>query len=412
LRAIVRLSTDKSVCASLCHTAANLVAQTLLSVLPRHVMFSNRAQWNAATNRLTIARNAFRGELLDLTISNPTRAGIDYPLDELAQIMARAARAPYDPQPLGLRSAREAIARELGCDADDIVITASTSEAYSYLFKLLCDPGDAVLTATPSYPLLEHLAALELIELRSFALDLHQRWEIDIDRLRGALTDRTRAILVVNPNNPTGSYVSESEQDNIARIERTIISDEVFHPFAFGEAAPSFVRDDVLTFTLGGLSKSAGLPHYKLGWIRVNGPGKGDAVNALEWIADNFLSVATPVQAALPELLAIAPKIRAAIQRRTSANLATLSTMIERAPSMRLLPVEGGWSAIIRIPRFDSDEAFALRLIEEHGVVIHPGYFFDFESEGHVVVSLLTDQNTFEKGIARLLETAKTFLPR
>jgi aspartate/methionine/tyrosine aminotransferase len=373
-------------------------------------MFSKRAHWNAATNRLTLARQAYRGELLDLTISNPTQAGIPYPLDELSEIMSRAARAPYDPQPLGLKSAREAVANELGCDADDIVITASTSEAYSYLFKLLCDPGDAVLTATPSYPLLEHLAALELIELHSFPLELHQRWEIDRDRPRSALTDRTRAIVVVNPNNPTGSYISAAEQNSIASFGMTVISDEVFHPFAFGKAGPSFIRNDVLTFTLGGLSKSAGLPHYKLGWIRVSGPGKRDAVNALEWIADNFLSVATPVQTALPELLAVAPKIRGAIQRRTSANLETLRAMIERAPAARLLPVEGGWSAIIRVPRFDSDEALALRLIEEHGVIIHPGYFFDFETDGYVVVSLLTQPDTFEEGTRHLLETVNTHL--
>jgi hypothetical protein len=371
-------------------------------------VFSKRAHWTAATNQLTRAREAYRGELLDLTISNPTKAGITYPLDELSGIMSRAARAPYDPQPLGLACAREAVARELGCEANDIVITASTSEAYSYLFKLLCDPGDAVLTATPSYPLLEHLAALELIELHSFPLDLHQRWEIETDRLRSALTDRTRAILVVNPNNPTGSYVTASEQDEIARIGTPVISDEVFHPFAFGESGPSFVRNDVLTFTLGGLSKSAGLPHYKLGWIRVSGPGKAEAVDALEWIADNFLSVATPVQVALPEILAIAPKIRGAIRDRTSANLRSLRTMLESSPATRLLPVEGGWSAVLRVPRFESDEAFALRLIEEHGVVVHPAYFFDFETEGHAVVSLLTPPDSFEKGVTRILEATST----
>jgi len=206
-------------------------------------VFSKRAHWTAATNLLTRAREAYRGELLDLTISNPTRAGIAYPLDELSEIMARAARASYDPQPLGLACAREAAARELACDAADVVITASTSEAYSYLFKLLCDPGDAVLTATPSYPLLEHLAALELIEMHSFPLELHQRWEVDIDRLRSALTDRTHAILVVNPNNPTGSYVTASEQDEIARIGTPVISDEVFHPFA---CSPS-LRDSLTT---------------------------------------------------------------------------------------------------------------------------------------------------------------------
>jgi hypothetical protein len=368
-------------------------------------MFSRRAHWNAATNRLTIARLSYRGTLLDLTNSNPTKAGLPYPLDELSEAMARGARASYDPQPLGLASAREAVARELACDAADVVITASTSEAYSFLFKLLCDPGDAVLTARPSYPLLEHLAALELIELHYFALEFHKRWELDPAPLQSAITERTRALLVVNPNNPTGSYVTASEQDEIARIGLPVISDEVFHPFAFADRAPSFVRNDVLTFTLGGLSKSAGLPHFKLGWIRVSGPGKREAVDALEMIADNFLSVATPIQVALPELLAIAPQIRRAIQQRTSSNLATLQTALAAYPAARVLPVEGGWSAVIRVPRIDSDEALALRLIEEHGVVIHPGYFFDFETDGYLVVSLLTESDVFEEGIARLISS-------
>jgi aspartate/methionine/tyrosine aminotransferase len=366
-------------------------------------MFSKRAHWNAAVNRLTIARRAYRATLLDLTNSNPTKAGLQYPLDELADVMSRAARAPYDPQPVGIASAREAVARELACDARDIVITASTSEAYSFLFKLLCDPGDAVVTAKPSYPLLEHLAALELIDLHYFPLEFHKRWEVDAARVSEAVTARTRAVLVVNPNNPTGSYVRETEQDAIARIGLPVISDEVFHPFAFGDAAPSFARDDVLTFTLGGLSKSAGLPHYKLGWIRVSGPGKDAAIEALELIADNFLSVATPVQVALPELLAIAPRIREAIQTRTSANLAKLKTTIAKDPAATVLPVEGGWSAVIRVPRIESDEALALRLIEEHGVVVHPGYFFDFDADGYIVVSLLTEPEIFNEGIRRII---------
>jgi len=366
-------------------------------------MFSRRAQWNAAVNRLTLARNAYRGTLLDLTNSNPTQAGLQYPLDELAEILSRAERAPYDPQPLGIASAREAVGCELACDASDVVITASTSEAYSFLFKLLCDPGDAVLTAKPSYPLLEHLAALELIELHYFPLELHKRWEVAETRISDAITDRTRAIIVVNPNNPTGSYVRNDEQDAIASFGLPVISDEVFHPFAFGDAAPSFVRDDVLTFTLGGLSKSAGLPHYKLGWIRVSGPGKHDAIDAIELIADNFLSVATPVQVALPELLTIAPRIREAIKTRTSANLAALKAAIANDPAATVLPVEGGWSAIIRVPRIESDEALALRLIEEHGVVVHPGYFFDFDADGYIVVSLLTEPDVFNEGIVRII---------
>ena len=366
-------------------------------------MFSKRAQWDAAVNRLTLARQAYRGTLLDLTNSNPTKAGLSYPLDELAEVMGRAARAEYDPQPLGIVSAREAVAREMACDAADVVITASTSEAYSFLFKLLCDPGDAVLTAKPSYPLLEHLAALELIELRYFPLEFHKRWEVDPGRIHDALTDRTRAILVVNPNNPSGSYVTAAEQDAIARFGMPVISDEVFHPFAFGDPSPSFVRDDVLTFTLGGLSKSAGLPHYKLGWIRVSGPGKSEAIDALGLIADNFLSVATPVQVALPELLKIAPSIRAAIRARTSTNLAALRAKIANDPAATVLPVEGGWSAIIRVPRIESDEALAVRLIEEHGVVVHPGYFFDFDADGYIVVSLLTEPEIFNEGSARII---------
>lgn len=364
--------------------------------------FSRRAHWNAPVNRLTLARQG-RGDLLDLTISNPTRAGIDYPLDELSEIMARAARAAYDPEPLGLRSAREALARELTCDVDDVVITASTSEAYSFLFKLLCDPGDAVLTATPSYPLLEHLAALELIELRPFALEQHQRWELDPANVRAALTERTKALVVVSPNNPTGSYVTSAEQDALASFALPIVSDEVFRDYPVDTpAAPSLAREDLLTFALGGLSKGAGLPHYKLGWIRVGGPAaaRRDAVNALELIADNFLSVATPVQVALPELLPLAPRIRAAILSRVRDNLHALRAVLPSAASV--LPVEGGWSAVLRVPRTISDEDFALDLLERESVIVHPGYFFDFEREGYLVVSLLTPRDVFDEGVRRL----------
>jgi alanine-synthesizing transaminase len=371
--------------------------------------FSRRARWNAPPNRLAVAREERRrrGEReLDLTESNPTRASIAYPLDELSDALARAARAPYEPAPLGLGSARAAVASELACDADDIVITASTSEAYSFLFKLLTDPGDAILTATPTYPLLEHLAALELIELRSFALEFQRRWEVDAQRARAAATPRTRAIVVVSPNNPTGSYVDASEQHALAELGLPIISDEVFRPYAFGDAPPSLVREDVPAFTLGGLSKSAGLPHYKLGWIRVSGPpqAKREAIAALELIADNFLSVATPVQQALPELLRIGAGIREAIRARTRENLDVITRAIELVPAARLLPVEGGWTAVVRMPHLESDEEFVLRLLEEHGVFVHPGYFFDFDRDGYLVVSLLTRPDVFIEGVARLVE--------
>ena len=358
-------------------------------------MFSHRARWNVPVNELTLARQAHRGPLLDLTESNPTRAGIAYPLDEFAEALARGARASYDPDPRGIRSAREALASDLGCEANDLLLTASTSEAYSFLFKLLTDPGDAVLTPVPSYPLLEHLASMELVTLLPFPLEFHRRWEIHDVPANG------RAIVVVNPNNPTGSYVSASEQDALAALGLPIVSDEVFLDYPLEGAGTSFVRDDVLTFTLGGLSKSAGLPHFKLGWIRVSGPGKREALDALELIADNFLSVSTPVQAALPSLLALAPRIRSAISARTRANLSLLRARFASLASAQVLPVEGGWSAVIRVPRVMSDDEFALALLEQ-GVVVQPGYFFDFESDGYLVVSLLTPEETFAAGIDRL----------
>ncbi|HEX6100009.1 MAG TPA: pyridoxal phosphate-dependent aminotransferase [Thermoanaerobaculia bacterium] len=357
-------------------------------------MFSKRAHWSAPLNRLTVERRK-RGELLDLTETNPTRAGLPYPHDELAEALARGAQASYDPDPRGLRSAREALAQELRCDADDLLLTASSSEAYAFLFKLLTDPGDAVLTATPSYPLLEHLAAMELVELRTFAMEFHRRWEIhDVP-----VDARTKAIVVVSPNNPTGSYVTLREQDALAAHGIPIISDEVFLDYPLEGSGTTFVRDDVLTFTLGGLSKSAGLPHFKLGWIRASGPGKREALEGLELIADNFLSVATPVQVALPDLLRIGRGIREAISRRTRANLATLRAGLP--PSMQVLPVEGGWSAVIRVPRVMSDDELAIDLLDR-GVVVQPGYFFDFAGDGYLVVSLLTAEDVFSEGVTRL----------
>lgn len=353
--------------------------------------FSRRTNWNPQPNRLSLARAA-RPDALDLTVSNPTRASLPYPLDALAAAMSRAARAPYAPEPLGLPVAREAVACELGCDASDVVITASTSEAYSFLFKMLCDPGDNVLTPTPSYPLLEHLAAMEMIELRHFPLEFHRRWEIDPSRIE--IDARTRAIIVVNPNNPTGSFVSRSEQEALVRLGLPIISDEVFLDYPLDGKGQTFAG----AFALGGLSKSAGLPHYKLGWIRV--PDRA-ALAPLELIADNFLSVATPVQAALPEIFALAPAIRGAILDRCQRNLETAGRLAGGAA--QLLPAEGGWSAVIRVPRTMTDEELALDALERHDVVIHPGYFFDFERDGYFVVSLLTPTEVFADGLARLL---------
>ncbi|MDQ6800179.1 MAG: pyridoxal phosphate-dependent aminotransferase [Acidobacteriota bacterium] len=359
--------------------------------------FSRRANWNTPTNRLTLARQLRGSDVLDLTETNPTRAAIDYPLDALADAMARGSRAMYSPDPRGLISAREALAGQLRCSPDDLVLTASTSEAYAFLFKLLCDPGDAIAMPAPSYPLLEHLSALESVSIRPYPLEFHRRWEIS------SIPKDVRLIVIINPNNPTGSFVSASEQDAIAKRGQPIISDEVFLDYPLEGSGRSLVRDDILTFVLGGLSKSAGLPHFKLAWIRVCGPAnlKRDAIAALELIADHFLSVSTPVQAALPDLLEIAPEIHSAIAARIRGNLDHLRSAA--IPSVQVLPVEGGWSAVLRIPNTESDEDFALRLIERDGVAVHPGYFFDFETDGHLVISLLTDPGIFDEGVRRLL---------
>jgi hypothetical protein len=234
-------------------------------------------------------------------------------------------------------------------------------------------------------------------------MELHRRWEIhDV-----TVDARTRAIVVVNPNNPTGSFVSPREQDALASHGVPIISDEVFLDYPLEGSGVTFARDDVLDFTLGGLSKSAGLPHFKLGWIRASGPGKREALDALELIADNFLSVATPVQVALPEILAIAPRIRDAIGTRTRTNLAHLRTTFAGVSSAHVLPIEGGWSAVIRVPRVMPDEDLALALLDR-GVVVQPGYFFDFASDGYIVVSLLTREDVFAEGAARVADMIAT----
>jgi alanine-synthesizing transaminase len=369
-------------------------------------VFSKRAAWDSPLNRLTLARQAHTGALHDLTETNPTRAGIRYPIEELSEAFARGAGAPYDPDPRGLAPARVALAQALRCEPDDLILTASTSEAYSFLLKLLTDPGDEIVTATPGYPLIEHLAAMEMVGLRSFPLELHRRWEIDFGQVASRITSRTRALLVVNPNNPTGSYVNSGEQSALVTPGVPIISDEVFLDYPIEGRGSTFVREDVLTFTLGGLSKSAGLPHFKLAWIRVSGPGKREAIAGLEKIADNFLSVATPVQAALGDLLRIAPRIREQIAARIRSNLEILRVQLARTPAAEVLPVEGGWTAVVRVPTLQPDEDLALRLLKR-GVLIQPGYFFDFEGEGFLVVSLLTEPGVFAPGVSIIAEAGE-----
>ncbi len=356
--------------------------------------------------------------LVDLTESNPTRAEIPYPADLLTSL-ADSRALQYDPNPFGLHDARAAVAadharRKALVNPDDVVLTASTSEAYSWLFKLLCDPGDVVAVPRPSYPLFDHLTSLEGLDVHPYALTYDGRWSIDFDTLAAA-PERTRAVLVVSPNNPTGSYVTMAEMRELARLcsQRgwALIADEVFADYPLDQTDPATDvarRADVLSFSLGGLSKTAGLPQLKLGWIVIGGPAsqKARAREGLELIADTFLSVATPVQIAASRLLSAGATIRGAIHQRVRHNLTVLRAAGRRFAACEVLKVEGGWSAIIRVPSTRPEEELVLDLLEREHVVVHPGYFFDFPREAYLVVSLLPDPRQFAPAIERVLRVA------
>ena len=381
-------------------------------------MFSRRLPPHAEPNALSRAVDALRAEgaqIADLTESNPTRAGIPYP-DGLLAPLADAAALRYEPHPFGLPSAREAVAadqRRRGAlvNPAHVVLTASTSEAYSWLFKLLCNPGEAVLVPQPSYPLFEHLTALEGVRAHPYALDYHGRWGIDFASLAAAPQD-ARAVLVVSPNNPTGSYLDEDELRRLSRLCRerawALVADEVFADYPLDAGNPLTdlaARSDVLSFTLGGLSKSVGLPQLKLGWCIAGGPPpeRDAALAALDLIADSYLSVGTPVQVAVPQILDAGVSIRAAIQHRIRRNLGALRAAAGRYPSCDLLRTEGGWSAVLRVPATRSEEQLVLDLLREERILVHPGYFFDFPREAYVVVSLLPKPDLFDEAAARLI---------
>ncbi|HXI12495.1 MAG TPA: pyridoxal phosphate-dependent aminotransferase [Thermoanaerobaculia bacterium] len=393
-------------------------------------MLSNRTNWAGAINSLTRERRRLAEsgvDLIDLTESNPTKVGIDYPHDALARIMGNALLRPYNPEGRGVRKAREAVARFLGAgDPDDIILTASTSEAYSFLFKLLANPGDDVLAPVPGYPLLEHLASLENIELRHTPLRFEDRWRVDVDEMRSRVSAKTRAVVVVHPNNPTGSYLRRDEQNAVAEIcsehQMAIVSDEVFYEYSHGVVEAPYIgmsghrpaachagrvaeRDDALSFSLGGLSKSAGLPHWKLGWIHVGGPTRvrKEALEGLELIADTFLSVSTLAQEALPAVLELAPSIRSMILQRVLRNWRSMEELIASLPALQLLPCQGGWSAVLRAPSLDSEDEMCSQLLGTAHVVVQPGYFYDFEGAGYLVVSLLPPTDRFDEGVRRIV---------
>jgi hypothetical protein len=370
-------------------------------------VFSSRLDWNFQTNRLSVLRQT-KPRVLDLTESNPTRAGLEYPREEILDALAGARVLRYDPDPRGLMSAREAVASYYGdVSVSRILLTASTSEAYAYLFKLLCDPGDEILSPRPSYPLFEFLAGLESVRVVQYPLRYDGVWHIDFDALQRAITPRARAIVVVNPNNPTGSFLKREEWSRLQRFGIPILSDEVFSDYAFARddsRVPSLTNaPEVLTFSMSGLSKIAALPQMKLGWIVASGPGQEAALDRLELIADTYLSVATPVQIALPRLLAASVAVREQIVNRTRANLALLCASTENSAA-RPLHVEGGWYATLQVPRTKGEEDWAMELLDRRDVLIQPGFYFDFESEAFLVLSLLTPPDVFAEGLRGLLE--------
>ena len=380
-------------------------------------MFSRRTAHETATNALTRALEASRarGErVIDLTVSNPTLAGIPYDRDAILRALSDPRALEYAPEPFGLPHAREAVAADFRAHgiatlAPRIVLTASTSEAYAFLFKLLCDPGDQVLVPEPSYPLFEHLATFECVELVPYALAYDGEWHVDVASMRSAITDRTRAILVVAPNNPTGSYLKRDELSAIASLGLPIVSDEVFARYPLSEDSRRVTSvlegAGTLLFALGGLSKLAALPQMKAAWMAIGGDeaNVAEALARLELVADSFLSVSTPIQHALPALLASRHVAEQAIVKRTRANLERLRALVTPDSAATLLKAEGGWYATLRVPRTQSEEAWVIDLIEKDGVYVHPGHFFDFREEAHLIVSLLTPEEDFAEGATRLL---------
>lgn len=394
-------------------------------------MFSGRLPSldpNAFSQALTRAR-AGGAPLLDLTESNPTAVGLDYPtglLDGLADPEGLA----YRPDPSGLAEAREAVARECGrqhagggiekptaVPADRVVLTSGTSEAYSILFKLLCDAGDEVLIPAPSYPLFDLLSGLDAVTARHYALDPLGRWRLDRASLERAANARSRAVLVVSPNNPTGSMLDADDRDWLvgfcADRQLAIIADEVFADYRHASSATGRPTAAVsvsgearaLTFTLGGLSKSAGLPQLKLAWMQVSGPTDlvVEAMRRLEVICDTYLSVSTPVQLAAGALIEQGREVRRRIQSRLTRNLDALDARMPACPDVTLHRPDGGWSVVLRVPSVEAEESLALSLLEDERVVVHPGFFFDFAREAYLVLSLLPAPDVFDQGVARVL---------
>ncbi|MGH9344171.1 MAG: pyridoxal phosphate-dependent aminotransferase [Terriglobia bacterium] len=384
-------------------------------------MFSERTNWPFEINELTRLLQARRRQNLqvtDLTESNPTRCDFDYG-EHLLKAFLNPGALQYAPDPRGLMTAREAVVeyyaeRGAAISPGQIFLTSSTSEAYSYIFRLLGNTGDEVLVPRPGYPLVDFLTRLNDLEVSGYPLVYGRGWRIDLAAFERAITSRARAMLLVHPNNPTGSYIHLDEVDFLTRCcERHgmgLISDEVFADYAHTRAdaprAPTFAAEKrVLTFTLSGISKISALPQMKCAWLVVNGPDDllGSALERLEIIADTYLSLSTAVACALPEFLKMRHALQPQIHERLRLNLARLDAEVDTARCATRLAAEAGWYAILQLPAIWSDEEWCLRLLREDGVLVHPGHFYDFPAEGHIVVSLLTPPEIFSEGVAKLL---------
>lgn len=393
-------------------------------------LFASRTNWNLQTNRLSeaLARHRASGKpLLDLTASNPTQCGFHYDSEEILGALANPGSLDYEPQAQGLACARKAVAAyyaEQGNRAaiENIVLTTSTSEAYSFVFRLLCEPVDEILVPAPSYPLFDFLADISDVKLVRYPLLYDYGWQIDFGAMERVITAATRAVIVVHPNNPTGSFCSPAETAKLTEIcsrhKLALIADEVFLDFALGGLPPgapgsgkralqqSFVANDgCLTFTMSGLSKICGLPQMKLAWLVTSGPSelKEQAIARLDVIADTYLSMNAPVQHAASQLLAQREAFQNELMDRVRKNLKELDRQLADQHSCSRLEIQGGWYAVLRVPRTRSDEELAIELLETRDVYVHPGHFYDFPSDGHLVVSLIADPAQFAAGIAGLL---------
>jgi alanine-synthesizing transaminase len=394
-------------------------------------MFAKRTNWNLESNRLSVALAAHRAAgkpLIDLTVSNPTECGFRYDEEAILGALQNPAALKYEPNPRGLATARSAVARyyaerDAQVPVDDIFLTTSTSEAYSFVFRALCDPQDELLIPQPSYPLFEFLADIQDVRLLRYPLIYDYGWQIDFHALEQSITPRTRGVIVVHPNNPTGHFCKPEEIRKLNEIcaarELAIIADEVFLDFALKPEVepPTFAGNSgALTFTMSGLSKICGLPQMKAAWLIASGPGQSksetsaelsssgsQAAARIEVIADTFLSMNAPIQLAIPSFLAQRHGFQKQLMERVRGNLVELDRQLAKQKSCTRLAVEGGWNAVIRVPATRSDEDLALELLATRGIYVHPGHFYDFAAQGYLVVSLITGLHDFAKGIELLL---------